>query len=273
MISVSVIVFLLFVIILLGSLIWIGYRISASRNDKDLSRASSWVHFLQLVVIFLATSAAVLGTWYTFFTPFSPLVTVGSYTWRIRPEGSPNMPVELVLWIYIENQGARSGVVRDLIAVVSFPKGDWLLTPIFFVESKPYLEALMKPQDAPGVAAEALFIPIAVAGYQHVSKGILFAPFEGHADRSLIEPGVHMIHFYAHYGNDTVSEIAKRKIVIEEDFLELLQQGKTIAGMQFQRSMPSQELLDAAGFPRPRIPTAPKAKTNNLSFEESTVDR
>jgi hypothetical protein len=238
-------VFVLGFALLIG---WTDWSIYVARQDGQLSRANAWIGAFQLLLGFLATVAGMVGAWYTFFTPFYPKVTVGPYTWRVRPDGSPNIPVEIVLWLSVANEGARPGVVQDLIATVSLPKGDWLLTPMFLVDSAAYLKGLMNPQDSPNLPAVEPFTPIPLPGKAQIAKGVLFAPFEGKANRGLLEAGTHKVSFYVDFGGGDVRHAAERKIVIEPDMVAQWRAGTTIAGTQFQRDRPFEDLLRELGI-------------------------
>lgn len=155
-----------------------------------------------------------------FLLPFSPQITIGSYTWRVRPDGSPNPRADVALWLSVRNTGVTPGEITDFIAILSLPKGDWLLTPMFYVDSEAYLRTISRPQDSPDLPATEPFAPLFIPGRGQVSKAILFKPFEGKANRQWMEPGVHKITFYAQLHGGSIMKAGERKIVFEPDVIQ-----------------------------------------------------
>jgi hypothetical protein len=231
----------------LGVLVWLGWTLCKS-SAIELPTVIARMQFIGLIGAATATIVGIIGAYYSFFTPFSPQVTVGAYTWRVRPETSPNPPVEIALWLSIQNRGVTPGEIRDLMAVLSLPKGDWLLTPMFFVDSQAYLKAISNAQDSPDLPTMEPFSPIFVAGRGQTSKAVLFIPFETKADRKLLEPGVYKIRFYARLDSGNVIQVAERKIVFEKDVIESWRRGTTIGGAQFERDRPAEDVLREFGI-------------------------
>jgi hypothetical protein len=112
------------------------------------------------------------------------------------------------------------GEITDFIAILSLPKGDWLLTPMFYVDSEAYLRTISRPQDSPDLPATEPFAPLFIPGRGQVSKAILFKPFEGKANRQWMEPGVHKITFYAQLHGGSIMKAGERKIVFEPDVIQ-----------------------------------------------------
>lgn len=240
-----VLIICLFVIFVLTILFaWIRLALVMRRKEKEESfHFTNWIQLLQLLVTLVAAIAAGAGAYYTFFTPFSPSIEPGPYVWRVRPLSSLNPPIEVAFWFSASNKGAQSGVIKDMVATISFPKGKWILSPMFFIKSDEYLKAITKQSDSPDLPLSEPFSPLYLTGNSQVSKCILFMPFEGKGDRSLIEPGIFFITFYAQNKNESFYILTKRKIVIEKDIVEKWRKGTTIVGAHFERDKPVETLL------------------------------
>ena len=130
-----------------------------------------------------------------------------------------------------------------MAAIIYFPKGEWFLTPMYFAESSDYLKAIMKSNDSPELPVTEPFSFIYLAGNSQVSKCIVFIPFEGKADRNILEPGIFFISFYVQYENESFSLLTKRKIIIEKDQIDEWRNGTTIGGEQFERDTQVEPLL------------------------------
>ena len=238
------ILLLILVGIIVGASIWLAILIRCHPEPPAISVSTAWIQLLQLFLALVATLAAGLGAYYTFFTPFKPAVEIGPYTWRIRPTASPNPAIELGLWFSARNEGAQTGSVTDFVAKVQLPRGEWFLQPVFFVDSEKYLTSLSAPNDSPELPVTEPFAPIILKGNSQVAKTLLFLSFEGKVDRNLLDPGVYFVKFYVQYsGEKSFHEIAARKIVIEKDAIERWRKGQTIAGAQLERPTDPRKLI------------------------------
>jgi hypothetical protein len=231
----------------LGVLVWLAWLLGKG-SALELPSIAAKMQFVGLVGAATAALVGIVGAYYSFFTPFSPQVTVGVYTWRVRPEGSPNPSVEIALWLSVQNRGVTPGEIRDLMAVLSLPKGDWLLSPMFFLDSQAYLRAISNSNDSPNLPTTEPFSPIFVAGRGQTSKSVLFMPFDGKANRQFLEPGIHKIRFFARLEDGSVIRVAERNIVFEPGVVENWRRGTTIGGAQFERDRPEEEVLRDFGI-------------------------
>lgn len=236
--TIAKIAFWILVVVIVSFTVWLYFNIKHSKKGDTLSRSTAWIRFLQLILGMIAMIGTAVGVYYNFFTPFSPKFTVGPYSWRIRPVGSPNFPVEVALWLSASNLGATSGTIQDIVAKVSLPKGEWFLKPRFFIDSSQYLQLMMKPNDSPQMSVTELFSPIFLGGKSQVTKSILFIPSKGKADLKLLEPGIHSASFYIEFEDGSLVLLTKRKMVLELDMIEKWRKGTTIAGAQFERDKP-----------------------------------
>ena len=207
---------------------------------------AAWVQLLQLAVALIAAIAAGVGSYFTFFVPFKPTIQLGAYTWRIRPLQSPNLPVEVALWVSAVNEGALTGMVEDFAIRLKFPRGEWFLQPVFALDSEKYLGSLSAPNDASSLPAREPFAPLMLRGKSEVTKTLLFLPVEGHADPAFLEPGVFQLRFYARDSRSSkFRELGSRKIVLDPGMLERWEKGQTIAGAQIERPTDPKPLIRA----------------------------
>lgn len=230
-----------------GLLWWLGWLLLRADNRDALDAVTARIQFLGLIGASVATLVAVVGAYYTFFTPFTPTLTVGSYSWRLRPVGSPNAPFEVAVWVSASNSGVTPGEIANLYMVVKWPKGDWLLEPLFFVDSPAYLKAITNSHDSPDLPLSEPFAPLFIQGRGQVSKAILFMPFNGMADFSFIEPGMHTVSIYSRERGGKATLVRSQKIIFEADRIQEWRNGTTIGSAHFHNDKSGRELLREAG--------------------------
>lgn len=208
--------------------------------------AQAWTQLLQFLVAVCSAAVAGIGLYYTFFTSFSPRLSIGATMWRIRPMGSSNTPIEIAALLTIMNEGARPGFVEDLAVRLHFPSGEWFLSPVAIIDSGKYYDLIASPSDSPKLPVIEFFSPLAVGGKSSVTKFVMFSPFGNDADRNIMEAGVYHLHFYfRHSKSDSFHDLGTRKLVLESDVLEDWKNGTTIVGVVLERPTDPRPLIRA----------------------------
>src|SRR5262249_55425996 len=152
----------------------------------------NWAQLLSFAGIILAA----FGVYETYLTPFSPDVDAGTIMYRLGPN-TYFRPSEMLIPLTFSNSGAASGYLNSLAVVLSFPKGDCLFGPEFFVAADQYTRILTMGLANPGASTlpmqstpfEAPFGPLLLAGKSQISKTVIFGQAPAGCKPEYIEAG------------------------------------------------------------------------------------
>lgn len=206
-----------------------------------LGRMGAWLRAVVPVAVLVAMLFTAVGAYQAFLTPFSPSVTASPLIWRLGP-GTPSQPFMLSLWLTLTNRGARDGSVDDLAAIVSFPRGEWLLVPRLTLRPGDYYQALHggKAEPAP---VEGPFAPMFLPGRTQVTKVVLFDAMAGKFDPSLAEPGDHMLRVFARYQRGGFTPILTERLMLGKAEVDRWRAGGQIGGVIHHAIRPRPEML------------------------------
>ena len=102
----------------LGVFMWLVWMLATNKSETTTATISAWIQLVSLGFAFVTIVVALVGAYNTFFKPFSPEITVGPYTWRLRAANSPSLQIDVAMWLSLHNSGAIPGQISDLIVVI-----------------------------------------------------------------------------------------------------------------------------------------------------------
>ena len=215
-------------------LVWLG-RLQASMWEA----IKNWAQLLSFSGIILAA----FGAYKTYFTPFSPEAAAGTIQFRIGANTYfPNS--EMVIPFSFLNNGAVTGRLDNLAAVVSFPQSDCLFDPYFFVAMDQYTKLLTTvlayPQGAsvPQIVKEAPFEgpfgPILLPGKTQISKAVIFAQSSQGCKKESIVSGRYPLVVWGQFNHGKPKEIRKLWFELTPDKVDQWRAGQTVAVQMMQ---------------------------------------
>ena len=192
----------------------------------------NWAQLLSFSGIILAA----FGAYETYLTPFSPDVDAGTIQCRLGTN-TYFPPSEMLIPLTFSNRGAASGYLNALAVVVSFPKGDCLFEPWFFVAADQYTRILTMGLANPGASTiplkdppfEAPFGPVLLAGRSQVSKAVIFGQAPVGCKPEYIEAGQHVLAIYGQYNHGKQKELRKLNFILAQDKIDQRKAGRTVA--------------------------------------------
>lgn len=208
-----------------GWLVWASY---------DIEMVRSWEPILGLFLSVITLAAGFFVAYVEWLSPHSISVMARPYIWRLGPVKPDAKSIELTFWLTVSNNGARPGAIEEFFVMVSMPKAKWVLQPVAFVKQDEYfLLQFGKQFDLPPTLGP--FTPIYLAGRSQITKTIMFVPMTGKDEDFnplLVEAGVHEVSIYAKLQDEEAPRlVAKQKLIIEKDVLDMWRSGQTVGGM------------------------------------------
>ncbi len=125
-------------------------------------------------------------------TPFDPKIITGSYIWSLSGVTQTTYGFNVVFWLTFINQGQTPGSIGNLKLRICFPKGDWVLDPLFEVDGKTYLQMFSERKWDSSYKKQP-FNPIYLPGNSQITKSLLFMPKPRNFNPKFVEPGNHRV--------------------------------------------------------------------------------
>ncbi len=130
---------------------------------------------VSIVISTLALTVSIFVAWKNYLSPFS--LSLHSGNPRLEPiqSGGRVIRFAVILPLYFINNGARDGLIQDIMLNVSSGQNAWLFYPAFYCEYSVFTEATLANTLTKN-SSNVPFYPIHLQGKESSYKSIIFVP-------------------------------------------------------------------------------------------------